>query len=215
MILAFVNQKGGVGKTTLATNLACAFAREGRRTHIVDADPQGTATNWHAARGGGEGEEGTVECTFAPEGEARGEVESIGPAADVVLIDTPGTLSGGTVSTIKAADLVLLPVMPSAGDLWAAGDAVELLKGAPDTEARFVVSCAKVRTRLSAEVDEALNTFPFQVLGARTHNREVYKRALGAGRSVLGYDAPKACAEILEIAKEVSGAYRNSHSPSP
>jgi hypothetical protein len=104
--------------------------------------------------------------------------------------------------------------MPSAGDLWAVQDAVEVVEerraiaGAP--EARFVVSCAKVGTRLTREVNSALASLPFPALDGRTHNREVYKRALGDGRSVLDYDAPKAKKEITQVAEETSAVYHQT-----
>jgi chromosome partitioning protein len=50
MIISVINQKGGVGKTTLCTNLAGALAAEGRRVLVIDADPQGSALDWAAAR---------------------------------------------------------------------------------------------------------------------------------------------------------------------
>lgn len=46
MIISFLNQKGGVGKTTIAANVASAYAAEGRKTLLIDADPQQTAAQW-------------------------------------------------------------------------------------------------------------------------------------------------------------------------
>jgi len=213
MIVSFLNEKGGVGKTTLATNLACAYATEGKSVVLVDADPQGTATDWFEAR------EGPVKTHLSllscPDGNLDSDLSGLAQERDVILIDTPGSLSGVTVQAIRESDVALLPVMPSAGDLWAVQDAVEVVEerraiaGAP--EARFVVSCAKVGTRLTREVNSALSSLPFSALDGRTHNREVYKRALGEGRSVLDYDAPKAEKEITQVAEETSAVYHQPH----
>ena len=214
MIVSLLNEKGGVGKTTLATNLACFYAHNGLEVFLVDADPQGTAMDWHSMRDGVKCGSGEVACVSLPSSDLEKKIAPLYRNADVVLIDTPGTLSPVTVSAIKASGVSLLPVMPSAGDLWAVQDAVEVVEerraiaGAP--EARFVVSCAKVGTRLTREVNSALSSLPFPALDGRTHNREVYKRALGEGRSVLDYDAPKAEKEITQVAEETSAVYQQT-----
>jgi chromosome partitioning protein len=213
MIVTLVNEKGGAGKTTLATNLACEYTMANQSVLLVDADPQGTATDWYRAREA----EGEVPLTLLPD-PSQGLDEKFPALAsrhDVVLIDTPGTLSGIVVESIKASTLALLPVQPSAPDLWAMRDTTEVIQerrlaeGSP--MAVFVVSAAKVGTRLTGEVDEALRSFPFPVLEARTHNREAYKKALGQGKCVQELQrAPKATKEVTGVAYELSAFYYES-----
>jgi len=210
MIVTFVNEKGGAGKTTLATNLACEFAEANQSVLLVDADPQGTATDWYRAREAEEDSPLSLLPNLSEPLEDR--FPALASSHDVVLIDTPGTLSGIAVESIKVSDVALLPVKPSASDLWAVHDSVEVIQerraaqGSPI--AAFVVSGAKVGTRLTKEVDEALGSFPFPTFKARTHNREAYKRALGQGMCVGELPrADKATKEITSVAYELSASY--------
>jgi len=212
MVLTFINEKGGVGKTTLATNLACTYSTMGKSVVLVDADPQGTATDWFEAR------DGPVKLNLsllsAPDGSLENNVPRLSRERDVTLIDTPGSLSTVTVQAIRKSDVALLPVQPSAADLWAVQDAVSLIEERRKVEgsplARFIVSAGKVGTRLTSEAGDALESFPLDFLDARTHNREAYKRALGSGESVIEISgAKKAEKEVSSIAKEVLGLYSN------
>jgi len=132
-VIAVLNQKGGVAKSTLSTNLSTAYARRGRKTLLADADTQGTARNWR-----GFGPEPVPGKAF-PDVVGADTVESIDTltgdeitgAFDVVVIDGPPGVTEGpgevTVGALKAADLVLLPVRPSGADLWATSDLADLV----------------------------------------------------------------------------------------
>jgi len=214
MVVSLVNEKGGVGKTTIATNLACFYARKGKNVLLVDADPQGTALQWHDSFDGPSYRNGEVACVSLPTPDLEQKLPPLYRAVDVLLIDTPGTLSKITVATIKASDLVLLPVQPSAGDLWAVQDAVEIIQerraiaGSPD--AAFLISSAKVRTNLTAEIGGVLEEEPFDTLSGRTHNREVYKRAIGSGKCVYDLNDKKAASEITAIGEQVTTRISNN-----
>ena len=111
------------------------------------------------------------------------------------------------LSAVKAAQLVLIPVRPSAADIWAAEDVVDMAQarrdatGAPDVA--FVVSQQVARSTLARTADDALSAFDVDVMDARTSHRVAYAEALGAGRSVLDLpDAGKAADEIRALARE-------------
>ena len=129
MIVAFLNQKGGVGKTTLALHLAGEWARHGQRVTLIAADPQGSALDWSQQRG----REG-LERLFGVVGLARDTLHREAPelARDVdhVVIDGPPRVAGLMRSALLAADLVLIPVQPSPLDGWASADMLPLLRDA-------------------------------------------------------------------------------------
>lgn len=136
MIVALLNQKGGVGKTTLALHLAGQWAREGRRVTVIDADPQGSALDWSAQRA----REGLPRL-FGVIGLARDTLHHEAPAlaqgADHVVIDGPPRVAALLRSALLAADLVLIPAQPSPFDGWASAEMLRLLE-----EARlFVPAC--------------------------------------------------------------------------
>lgn len=215
-VIAVLNQKGGAGKTTVATNLATAYARRGKRVLLADSDPQGTARNWR-----GSGPNSDEYGRAFPDVVGADTAESIetvtGPevaaAFDVIVIDgPPGVSKGGpgkvTIEALKAADLALIPVRPSGADLWATSDLAELVRarqsatGSPD--AAFVVTQADSRTNVAEEIGERLEGLELPVLQARCGDRVAYAKALGKGVAVEDV-APsgKAAGEIEAIVSEI------------
>src|SRR5437870_2325636 len=129
MIIALINQKGGVGKTTLATHLAGEFTRQGRSAMLIDADPQGSALDWSERR-----TQLGLPRLFGVVGLARETLHLEAPifarTFDHVIIDGPPRVTALARSALLASDLVLIPVQPSAYDIWACNDILRLLREA-------------------------------------------------------------------------------------
>lgn len=198
-VVAVLNQKGGSGKTTIATNLASAIQRRDYRVALIDADPQKTASEW-AARG--QGTPPTYEATT----DLETNVPALEESFDLVVVDGAPRMTNLATEAVKVADLVLIPTQPSGADIWAAEDILDIIKArqkiADSPDAAFVVSRAVARTNLADSVQDALESYGVRVLDSRTGHRVAYPEALGAGLSVLDTNG-KAAQEIEALTDEV------------
>jgi chromosome partitioning protein len=208
MIVALLNQKGGVGKTTLALHLAGAWGREGKRVLLVDADPQGSALDWSEQRA----KEG-VPRLFGVVGLARDtlhrEAPELARGVDHLVIDGPPRVAGLMRSALLAADLVLVPAQPSPFDGWASAEILRLIGEArifrPQLVARFVLNRCAARTVIARETAEALSAHEPPVLAARIGQRVSFADAAQSGRLVFELDAASPAArEIAALALEVA-----------
>jgi chromosome partitioning protein len=205
MIISITNEKGGVGKTTLTTNLAEAFQRMGKRVLLVDSDPQGSLRDWHAAAGENNTHPPVVAMDRAVQFK---DLAGLATNYDIVLIDGAPSVQELAVAAIKASNAVIIPVQPSPYDIWAAESLVQLVKarqelGAP-LKAAFVVSRQIVGTKLAGEVYEALKGYQLPILTAGTCQRVVYPASAAKGGTVFDVEpSSPAALEIMALAKEL------------
>jgi chromosome partitioning protein len=179
-VIAVLNQKGGAGKTTIATHLARALQLEGADVLLVDSDPQGSARDWAAVR---DDQPLTVVGLDRPTIDR--DLKNIA-RKDFVVIDGAPQAADLAVSAIKAADFILIPVQPSPYDIWATSDLVELVKQRIEVtdgklQAAFVVSRAIKGTRIGSEVTEALTGYGLPILESRITQRVIYPSTAAVG----------------------------------
>ena len=203
-VVAVVNQKGGVGKTTLATNLAWALALDAS-VLLLDADPQQSARDW--GRFNTERPD-NLSIEGAGRGPLVGQVRGLASRYDWVIIDGPPGISNISADAVRIADVVLIPAKASAFDVWAATDIVEAVKARQQAsqgipKAAFVITMAKPRTRLSQQIDAALAELGLPVLQSRTTDRVAYTQAGNDGTSVVAGPDRTARDEILAIRDEL------------
>ncbi len=205
-VIAVLNQKGGAGKTTIATHLARAIQLDGQDVLLVDSDPQGSARDWAAVR-----EDQPVTVVGIDRPTIERDLKNLAKK-DVVVIDGAPQAADLAVSAIKAADFVLIPVQPSPYDIWATADLVELVKQRIEItdgrlRAAFVVSRAIKGTKIGAEISAALEGYGLPVLATRVIQRVVYPGTAAAGSTVLDVEpAGDAAAEIRALAAEIMAA---------
>lgn len=184
-IVAFLNQKGGVGKTTLAVHIADALARNKQRVLLVDADPQGSALDWAAARH----TEPLFPVAGFPKAAIHRELAPLSAGYDVVIIDGPPRVYDVAKGAIMASDVVLIPVQPSPYDVWAAKEIMDMYHEAliykPGLRAAFVINRKIVNTALGRDVVDALSEYPIPVLQTAICQRVSFAESAAQGETVF------------------------------
>jgi chromosome partitioning protein len=206
-VIAVAQRKGGAGKSTLAANLAAAFAGLGERVALLDTDPQQTLRHWHEARGRSP-KAGRLEFE-APSGwRVPGATDKYRRSHDIVLLDTPPHDDTDARIAIRAADLVLVPLQPSAADLWAMGATLDLAK-AEKRRAALALNRVPAQGKLAEEVAQALRAQGLTLLDTTIGNRSGFATAFASGLGVTEA-APRSLAadEVRALATALRGLAR-------
>ena len=178
--IAFVSQKGGSGKSTIASSLAIAAAEAGERVFVFDMDPQASLVKWAKVRG--DQDVGVAFIEPAKLKAALAQLEKSGMS--LVVIDTPAGQSLASEAAVKCCDLVVIPSRPNAFDLWSSEqtrktardlkrDYVFLLNQCPPAQ-----QSARVEDGVAAL--EAMGGLLNPPLSARVDYQEAARHGLGA-----------------------------------
>ena len=203
-VIAVLNQKGGSGKTTIATHLARVLQLSGSDVLLVDSDPQGSARDWAAVR-----EDQPVPIVGIDRPTIERDLKSIIGRKDFVVIDGAPQAADLAISAIKAANFILIPVQPSPYDIWATADLVDLVKQRIEVtdgrlQAAFVVSRAIKGTKIGAEIAEALRGYGLPVLDSRITQRVIYPSTAAGGTTVCDVEpGGDAAREVTALANEI------------
>lgn len=203
-VFSVVNQKGGVGKSTITINLARAIQKDGASVAVIDCDPQGTTTDWAALNAN------TVPGGFFPVHHYH--IKDLPNRLaefkdyDCVVIDGAPRLEELSVAIIKVSDVILIPIQPSPNDVWASISFVDLVKERqkikPNLKAMFVVNRQKPNTGAIKEVRAALAQIGIPVLENGINDRVAFAKTLGNGLTVFE-ESGKASSEIKALANEL------------
>lgn len=201
VVITVAQQKGGAGKSTLAANLAAAFA-EGARVAVLDIDPQRSLARWHGLRG-----------TRAPGitlSEVSGwrlpaEIERLRREHDVLIVDSPPQVETDAKIAVRAAGLVLVPLQPSPPDLWAAEGTLKLARE-EKRRAVLLLNRAPASGSLRAGVEAEIGARGYALLAATLGNRVGFAGAFARGLGVTE-TAPRsvAAAELRAVLAEIRG----------
>ncbi len=213
MIISVLNQKGGVGKTTLSVNLSRAYVKRGKSSLLIDSDNQGSAQRWHQCSGGE-----LIDMTCIPMNTLDKDAVKYKPHYERIIIDGIPCVSPLTICAIKCADLILIPVQPSPYDIWATEDLVRnvhdrIAMTDGKTKAAFIVSRKIIGTNLGKEIEEQLQKLELPVFKNGTSQRVAYATSVEKGLSVLDgqFQGSEACLEIESIIDEIEEFYYGVH----
>jgi len=203
-VITVAQQKGGSGKTTIAANLAVAFAQAGRSVALLDTDPQGSLGRWFMTRHGAGLAEGIAFSTASAWGVTY-ECDKLRKSHDIILIDTPPKIDSDLRPALRESDLIIVPVAASQVDVWATEGVLELAKR-EDRPVMVVLNRVKSGTKVLLEVEAEVRGFDAMRAKTALGQRVAYADTLGHGRGVLERAKGAWTAEMTALAREVSKA---------
>lgn len=188
MIISFLNQKGGVGKTTISINVATCLAIKNYKVLLIDADPQNSSLDWATVR--------KKESLFTVVGITKPiihrEVSKLSKNYDHIIIDGPPRIYDVARSAIVTSDVVVIPVQPSPYDVWAASEVVNLIKevsepleGIKNIKSAFLINRKIVNSAIGRDVEKVLQQYDMEILQTHICQRIIYAEAAATGLSVM------------------------------
>lgn len=207
LILSFINQKGGVGKSTLSINVAACLALASRKVLLIDADKQATSSTWTSLRQ----DTPFQVVSLARENMARDALK-LAAEFDITVIDGPPQAEAISRSCIAASDLVAVPIEPGGASRWSSDLTVRQLKEAqdfkPSLKCGFVVSRKIGTTVLGRDTRGMSADAGIPIFRTEVEQRIAYAEALTMGKTIFewvgaasaaAHDIRKLTDELLEV----------------
>lgn len=207
MIISVTSLKGGVGKSTITQNLAVCFAHAGFKVCIFDVDTNQSAIHWSGYR---PDEVPNIPVFGQPDGiELSKNVKIMSKDYEIILIDGTPSLNKLSSKIILLADLLLIPILPSGLDIWAAKPFLERhheaeIEKEKKIPAYFLMNQFQPNTNIGKEVMEVLNEQQIPILKTTLKSRTAYREAVIKGLGVIEYKDEKAKAETVTLFNELS-----------
>lgn len=218
-VIAFANQKGGVGKTTCSVNVAATLADMGYRVELINLDPQGTALDWAESRAENRPESVTFRVSSMGTNVHK-EVNAIKSGCDFIIIDGAPQASTLTVSAIKAADILVMPLQPSQADAWSTDSTVDFVQEIHELRDKqipkaFFLPVMVLKNSVESRTfsDNLTKGYGMPTLKSRTTQRLPYQRVFVGGGTVLDlpeqdtarHEIKMLTKELIEIAGGIDG----------
>lgn len=212
MILSFLNQKGGVGKSTLSTNAADYLHRQGFKTLLIDADPQGTTNDWASRR-----DETPFPVVALARGNMAQEILGLAGNYDHIVIDGPPRAEALSRAVVIASDLIVIPIEASGASDWASQTTIRQIQEARQYKENlisvFLVTRVIVNTVISRSIRDHVADHGIPLLRGAIANRVPFAEALTMGKTIFEW-APGSTAalEFSAVMQEIGVFYEQERS---
>ncbi len=203
MIITVAQQKGGAGKTTLAAQLAVAFAAMRRSVATIDIDPQGSLSRWAEVRSQRLGENNKLTHVKATGWRSSQQAEQLAKTHQVVIIDSPPHAETDARLSVRVADIILIPVQPSPMDVWATQATLQLARQ-ERVPTLIIPNRVPPRSNMAEGILENLDQLGSPVSRIRLGSRVAYAESLLNGLGVIEFQPLSTAAdEMAALAREV------------
>jgi len=210
-VIGVVNQKGGTGKTTISTNLAAGFANLKKDVLLIDADPQHSSLDWQSWR---PEDKPHVQTIGLPSKNLHREIKGLRDKYDTIIIDCGGQVSATTRAAVMASDFLIVPTVPSQGDLLSTQNffetVVEDVSALKEILGGILFNRDNPSTVISRRAGEYARELNYPIFKNQICQYVVYQEAYAAGMSVNEYSKnSKAAKEFNRFFAEVNKEIKN------